>query len=192
MNILTKFLNGKAKKETESFITSEPDATLETASGKIPPMDLFIEKEKPQPVRIENNATPNRINTFLNHNYYSLGISEGFEHHSKETLEIGMQKLKAEFQLIIDQAIQEKSIKRLEITNLIIHVGPISETTRIALENTVEEINTSLVTLKLQQELCTDNKGWVMNVIHSYHRGYIQGINDFINGEDFLNSIKNI
>jgi hypothetical protein len=192
MNILTKFLNGKAKKETESFIASKPESPLETESEKIPPMDLFIEKEKPQQVRTESNAIPNKINTFLNRNYYSLGITEGFEHHSKETLEIGLQKLKAEFQLIIDQAIQEKSLKRLEVTNLIVHVGPISETTRNTLENTVEEINASLATLKLQQELCTENKGWVMNAIHSYHRGYIQGINDFINSEDFLNSIKNI
>jgi hypothetical protein len=192
MNILSKFLDRKAKKETESLIPSEPVSTLEKESERIPPMDLFIDKEKPQQMRTENDAIPNKINTFLSRNYYSLGFTEGFEHHSNETLEIGLQKLKAEFQLIIDQAIQEKSLKRLEVTNLIVHVGPISEITRNTLENTVEEINASLATLKLQQQLCIENKGWVMNAIYSYHRGYIQGINDFINSEDFLNSIKNI
>ncbi len=75
---------------------------------------------------------------------------------------------------------------------MIVYVGKIADTTRQTLENTIEELNASLDLLQKQKELSSENKGWVMNAVHSYHQGFIQGLNDYIIGENLLNSIKNI
>jgi hypothetical protein len=43
----------------------------------------------------------------------------------------------------------------------------------------------------VQKDLSIENEGWVMNTIHSYQQGFIQGLNDFLERENLLNSIKN-
>ena len=73
-----------------------------------------------------------------------------------------------------------------------VDVSKVSEDTRQKLENTVDELNSSMDKLQKQKELSAENEGWVMNAIHSYHQGFVQGMNDFILGENLVNSIKNI
>jgi hypothetical protein len=119
-----------------------------------------------------------------------MGINDGYEYHSLETLETGKKKIRAEFQLIVDQCIQEKFASRLQMRNLIVDVSKVSDDARQKLENTVEELNSSLALLEKQKELSAENEGWVMNAIHSYHQGFVQGLNDYIAGENLLNSIK--
>lgn len=76
--------------------------------------------------------------------------------------------------------------------NIIVDVTKISDEARQKLENVIEELNASLNTLQKQKELSAENEGWVMSAIHSYHQGFVQGLNDYIAGENLLNSIKNI
>ena len=194
MNILSKLLGNKTKAEKPlDMINNLPNTVEEIKTDNIPPIDLFIDNEPPQPEKqVVIETHPNKITGFLNRNYFSMGVNDGYEYHSQETLEIGKKKIKSEFQFILDQSIQEKLQKRLQIKNLIVHIAQIAETTKQTLENTIEEINSSLRILQNQKELSAENEGWVMNAIHSYHQGFIQGLNDYITGEDMLNSIKNI
>ncbi len=193
MSILSKFFGSKTQTENPIKMIEEPLTTVvETQAENIPPVDLFIDNEAPQPEQQAAAETQSKITIFLNRNYHSIGTNDGYEYHSQETLEVGKKKIKAEFQLIVDQAIQEKFGSRLQMKNMIAHVGQIADTTRQTLENTIEELNSSLALLQKQKELSSENEGWVMNAIHSYHQGFIQGLNDYIIGENLLNSIKNI
>lgn len=72
------------------------------------------------------------------------------------------------------------------------NVEKIAEETKRNLELTIEELNSSIALLQKQKELSAENEGWVMNAIHSYHQGFVQGLSDYIAGENLLNSIKNI
>jgi hypothetical protein len=193
MNILSKLFGGKTQTENSAIIVTEPRTTvIENQSENVPPIDLFIDNEVPQPEPQIAPETQNKITVFLSRNYHSMGTNDGYEYHSQETLEVGKKKIRAEFQLIIDHSIQEKFGSRLQMRNLIVDVTKVSDDARQKLENTVEELNSSLALLQKQKELSAENEGWVMNAVHSYHQGFVQGLNDYITGENLLNSVKNI
>lgn len=194
MNILKSIFGRSSKTEHLSAETFAPQVTpaVESQTENTPPIDLFIDSEPPQgehqKVVFESKS---KISAFLERNYHSIGSHDGFEYHSFETLEIGKKKIRAEFQLIIDQMIQEKLERRLQLKMMIVDVEKISDETRRNLELTIEELNTSIELLNKQKELSSENEGWIMNAIHSYHQGFVQGLNDFIASENLLNSIKN-
>ena len=187
MSIFSKFFGNKTQTENQATMIAEPLTTVvETQQENIPPVDLFIDNEVPQPERLATAETQSIITVFLNRNYHSIGINDGYEYHSQETLETGKKKIRAEFQFIVDQEIETMSQQKLKMRTLVIDVTKISDEARQKLELTIEEVNTSLSKLEKQKELSAENEGWVMNVIHSYHQGYVQGLNDFISGENFL------
>lgn len=195
MNILKKLFGNKGKteqSETAAVIAPPETTVVEAQQANIPLVDLFIDNEVPQSEQQVAAETQSKITVFLNRNYHSTGINDGYEYHLQETLETGKKKIRAEFQLIVDQSIQEKFASRLQMKNLIIDVTKISDDARQKLENTIEELNSSLSLLQKQKELSAENEGWVMNAIHSYHQGFVQGLNDYIAGEQLLNSIKNV
>lgn len=120
-----------------------------------------------------------------------LGINDGFEYHSIELLKIGKRKILTEFQFSLDKEIQHKYDCLLRMKHLIVDVKDISAATKEKLELTIHDLNSSLSLLESQKELSALEEGWVMNAIHAYHQGFIQGLNDYIEGEEFLNSVKN-
>ena len=191
MSIFKYLFGNKGKTEATETAVAEPGTVVEPQTDTVPPIDLFIDNEAPQPKQtIEQPQS--RVTVFLSRNYHSNGIHDGYEYHSQETLETAKKKIRAEFQLIIDQAIQEKLASRLQLKNMIVDVKKISDDARQKLENTIEELESSLAILQSQKELSAENEGWVMNAIHSYQQGFVQGLNDWLSGEQLLNSIKNI
>jgi hypothetical protein len=156
-----------------------------------PPLDLFVDNEEPA-LKIKSEVAPkNRIREFLNRNFHAMGVNEGFEYHSGEIMDSGKTRIRAEFQLIMDQDIQDKKERLLEMRHLIIDVKNLSESAKEKLELTIEELNASVSLLESQKELAALEEGWVMNAIHAYQQGFIQGLNDYIDGEQFLNTVKN-
>lgn len=194
MSILKNLFGNKGKTEETQKVTplTDPITTIvESQAEKAPPVDLFIDNVAPQPEQVvEQNQS--KLAEFLKRNWHTLGINDGYEYHSQETMETAKKRIRAEFQLIIDQSIQDKSASRLQLKNMIVDVNSISSATNEKLQNTVEELNTSISILQKQKELSIENEGWVMNAIHSYHQGFVQGLNDWLAGEQLLNSIKHI
>lgn len=190
MNILNLFGKKPQTSDNKNINELSEELIMKQEPENTPSLDLFIDNEPPQTDQklVEQQS---KINSFLNRNYHAIGLNDGYEYHSQETLETGKKKIRAEFQLIIDQSIQEKYTSRLQIKNLIVDVAKVSEEAKQKLENTNEELTSSLELLHKQKELSIENEGWVMNAIHSYQQGFVQGLNDFIESENLLNSIKN-
>jgi hypothetical protein len=192
MNIFSRLFGNKAKVITTETINSDSrDMATNITNVDAPPAELFIDSEQPK-TTVSSTQEQSKITLFLNRNYHSLGVHDGYEYHSSETFDTGKKKIRAEFLLILDQVIQEKQEKKLQMQNLIIDVSSVSPSALQKLQNTINELNTSIETLQRQKELSIENEGWVMNAIHSYHQGFTQGLNDYIAGEELLNSIKNI
>ncbi len=192
MSIFKNLFGVKTKVENPANSNTEVLETFEESKTDIPTMDLFIDNETPLNETPLKSASQSNISNFLDRNYKLMGINDGYEYHSSETLEIGKRKIRAEFQLIIDQMIQDKSERRLQLRMMLVNVELISGETARNLGLTVEELNASIALLEKQKELSAENEGWVMNAIHGYHQGFVQGLNDYIAGENLLNSIKNI
>jgi hypothetical protein len=194
MSIFKNLFGSNRKTEQTETVTriTEPLTTAMDAQPEVAPtFDLFIDNEAPQSEQVVEQSQ-SKVTEFLKRNWNMAGTNDGYEYHSQETLETAKKKIRAEFQLIIDQSIQEKFASRLQLKNMIVDVNKISEDARQKLENTVEELNSSLSILQRQKELSAENEGWAMNAVHSYHQGFIQGLNDWLAGEQLLNSIKNI
>jgi len=193
MSIFKNLFTRSASKEGSLNETVESLKTNDFVKAEnIPPAELFIDKNPPATQTRTEEYSTNKISRFLNRDYHTLGFNDGYEYHSNETLESGNKKIKANFLLILDQSIEEKQRERLKTKNLLIDVREVSEDASKKLENTIDELNLSINTLQKQKELSCDNEGWVMTAIHSYHMGFKQGTDDFIAGEELLNSIRNI
>ncbi len=193
MSFLNNLFGGSASKNVSLTETIESSKINESAKAvNIPPAELFIDNIPPAVQTKTEEHSTNKISKFINRDYFSLGFNDGYEYHSNDILESGKKKIKAEFLLILDQSIEEKQRERLKTKNLLVDVSEVSEDASKKLENTIEEMNFSINTLQKQKELSCDNEGWVMTAIHSYYMGFKQGIDDFIAGEELLNSIRNI
>jgi len=187
MNILKYLFGPKGKTDTAETAIETPVTVADQQTDTAPPMELFIDNEAPQ---TEQNVEQlqSRVTNFLNRNYHSMGIQDGYEYHTNGTLETAQKKIRSEFQLIIDQTIQEKLAIRLQLKNMVVDVNKISDDAKQKLENTIEELEASLTTLQQQKELSAENEGWVMNAIHSYQQGFIQGVNQWTMTEQLLYS----
>lgn len=192
MSFFENLFGNHTKNQNSAVTNAAAPESLEDSKKNTPSMDLFVDNEAPQILAPERSISKDNISTFLNRNYKGMGINDGYEYHSNETLTIGKSKIRSEFQLIIDQMIEEKSERRLQLRMMLVNVEKISDETSRNLNLTVEELNDSIALLKTQKELSAENEGWVMNAIHGYHQGFVQGLNDYVAGENLLNSIKNI
>jgi len=191
------FLNnlfGRSASKNASLIENVESSKINDPGRavNIPPKELFIDNTPPAAQITTEEHTTNKIRKFISRDYFSLGFKDGYEYHSNDILESGKKKIKADFLLILDQSIEEKQRERLKTKNLLIDVYEVSDDAYKKLENTIEEMNISINTLHKQKELSCDNEGWVMTAIHAYHMGFKQGIDDYIAGEELLNSVRNI
>ncbi|MDW8273602.1 MAG: hypothetical protein RMJ53_05160 [Chitinophagales bacterium] len=147
MNIFKRFFDSSSKNEHLSAETFAPQATsvVESLPENTPPIDLFIDREPSQGDQQETvSQSKSKISAFLERDFHSIGVKDGFEYHSFETLETGKKKIRAEFQLIIDQMIQEILERRLQLKMMIVNVEKIADETRRNLEFTIDELNSSL------------------------------------------------
>ena len=192
MNIFSKLFGKKQSTVLNNTpFSGTKDNNISTLEELIPDKDLFIESQEP-PRQNMQTEQPGKITLFLNRNYHALGVHDGYEYHSSENLTTGKRKIEAEFRLILDQEIQEKEEKRLQLENLIIDVSALSPLTLQKLQNTLQKIEVAIDRLEKQKELSIAEEGWVMNAIYGYQQGFNQGVSDYIDSESILNSIKNI
>jgi hypothetical protein len=185
MNILSRLFGRKFDSANGSNLNTSTEP-VEVQEMNIP-KELFIESNPPEPKQIVDQRE-SKIAQFLNRNFRSMGTMDGFEYHSQDTLLHGKKKIRTEFLLIIDQEIDTLRQKRLKLKTLVISVLGISNDTRQNLELAIDEVDKSIDLLEKQKVLSVDDEGWVMNAIYNYHLGFIQGLNDYIEGEQLLHS----
>lgn len=101
MNIIEKLFGGRAKTENPVTTITDPQLTVADQPENIPPMDIFIDNEVPQPERQLTEETKSKITLFLERNYHSMGINDGYEYHSHETLEMGKKKFGQSFSSLL-------------------------------------------------------------------------------------------
>ena len=104
MKILKSIFGNSSKSEHLSAKTFAPasSSVVESSHENDPPIDLFIDNDPPQgeQQKIASNSK-SKISIFLERNYHPIGVNDGYEYHSFETLETAKKKIRAEFQLII-------------------------------------------------------------------------------------------
>lgn len=162
----------EAKKESE---ISNNDVAVEHASDEIL-NQLFVDNEPPQPEKLQSKIQPSKISEFLERNFESKGLNDGYEYGTQELLENSIKRYKSEFLTILDQMIEEKRLVLINLENQIHAVTNIAPVVVEQLKNSIAETKNSITELQKQKELTVENEGWVMNGIHSYRDGFIKGV----------------
>lgn len=182
------FFNRKNRVQESPVSSTVHSENLE----KIPAEDLFIDNNPPKSESNKNRpeGSKSKLSAFLERDFYAIGKRDGYISHSKETVELWNRKTRSEFQLIMDQMIQEKREHHLTLTNHLASVGSLHETTSLQLNNRLNDLTQDINQLVKQKELSVDDEGWVMRAIHGYREGFTHGLNDYMEGEILINPVK--
>ena len=187
--ILSKIFGNKPKQE----LTVSAEVMENQVLDAIPniPENLFIDKNQPE-IMEEIPEVETSLKKFLDKNHQGYGERDGYRCHSLVMLESSKKQIKSEFRLIIDQMLQEKQLRVFELKQLIVQLSGISETTIQQLRNNIDELQSAIEVLEKQKLLSSEDEGWVMVAVHSYHIGFMVGLEDYIQSESLLNSFKNL
>lgn len=163
-------------------------ATELPTSQNVPSVDLFVDSTPPHSAATTNpkEAQPTKLTLFLNKDYWNLGRRDGYLYHTAESFAIWKKKTKAEFQLVVDQLIQDKSTQRLTLLNHIVSIGTMHDATSSQLTNAIREVESDIERLTTQKELSAVDEGWIMSVLHGYQLGFTQGLKEYVEGEALL------
>lgn len=165
--------------QTSSTADFDPEGT--------PLHELFVDHDAPFKGRSTVASQPrNIIKDFIQKDYRQMGYKDGFEYHTERELQNGIRKIKADYLLVIDQAIDEKNSLLVKFKNKAYDVGGLDVSKKI--QNEIIRCEDLLEDLKAQKELSVDDEGWVATAIHSYRRGFVSGLNDWHEGDLLLES----
>jgi len=192
MNTIRNIFGLKGKSKTTLTEENNNFSLLLEKSESGADLDLNDKRHVPDNNEEPKSSSDSLIAKFLKRDYLYRGRKDGYHYRSSETLEIGKRRIKAEFLLIIDETIEEKNEYRLKLCNMVTEVAQVSSAAQLQLENTIMELESAIDNLQLQKELSIESEGWVMNPIHSYHQGFLYGLNDWIKREDLFKSIRNL
>jgi hypothetical protein len=140
------------------------------------PEDLFIDNETPGAATDNQVLAGSDISRFLDRDFRSQGLREGYHAHNNEWLTTAVRQIKSEFRLEADRVIDGKKAERQQMEDLRIETEGVSEISRKRLEAKISQLDRDIVDLEQQKKLSADDEGWVMTAIHQYLQGFTEGM----------------
>ena len=185
MNLLKSIFGGKSHK-TENM--DERNHGIQDQDYQLDiPEDLFIESQAPAEIE-QVRSLENRLNLFINKDYFNQGYDMGYNTHSSDILEQMIRKLKSEFILLIDQVIDEKKSLLSELKKHMAEVDGLSDRVYKQLEQKVEDLDSSVSILTGQKSLTVEDEGWIMAPVNVFKLGFIHGLEKYHEVKTFASS----
>ncbi|SDL59537.1 hypothetical protein [Kriegella aquimaris] len=185
MKLFSRFFEKGNKNDLSVQSQNISDGTSPTI---IPSRELFIDTDPPAQLIETFNTKEGKIQSFLKEDYMSRGQYDGYTKHSNQALMIYKRKIKSEFLFIVDQLIQEKQQRKLKSINTLVEVSGISDSIKSQLENVVKALDSAIANLEKQKALSVEEEGWVMPALHTYHLGFMQGLEDYLAEKELFNT----
>lgn len=155
----------------------------------VPPIDLFAMVESTMDTadsHVIQQREPGLIQSFLDRDHLTKGRQDGHRYASSDHLEASKRSLRSEFLGLIDQVILERRMHRKVLQGQAAQTEGLSDILTRQIQNQIEEIDWQLDLLDRQKALTVEQDGWLMQAIHRYHQGYLQGVEDRMKEEQFL------
>jgi hypothetical protein len=152
----------------------------------VPPEDLFTDRREPEPAATAPEEPDAPIRRFLSRDWHALGLQDGFDYHGQEFLHASRRRIRAEFLNIIDEVILERRDQRRQLQDRLIQLQGLSEELYFRVEITMQEADHILSVLDQQKSLAVEEEGWLMQALHAYRLGYLQGVQDRLDSDDLL------
>lgn len=161
-----------------------PAAAGDTTLSAAPPEDLFLDRTPP--VKVPDREDDSLIGHFLARDYQLLGQEEGFDYHSADYLKAARRRIRAEFLVLLDKVQLENREQGRQIKNRMVELEDIAPDMYRQLELRLEETQRVLDVLDHQKVLAANEEGWLMQALNAYQVGYLRGVQDRLDSDDFL------
>ncbi|MCS6991555.1 MAG: hypothetical protein NZL95_06795 [Chitinophagales bacterium] len=146
------------------------------------PEDVFVEKRDPQelpPISSSNEESKgiDKIYSFLNRNYESMGYHDALTNSDLSNMANGIKILKNNVKIIIMKEISEyeKAIKDIDLKIDLLAKAGLDNTVQ-DLKKNKEKIMIDINRIKEIEDQINNDSGLFENVILSYERGFKQGL----------------
>ncbi|GAB3910042.1 hypothetical protein GCM10028803_49010 [Larkinella knui] len=141
-------------------------------------------REKPVSVPTETAPAPaaktlSELEIFLKRDYFTVGLTDGYDHHATSVLDNRKKVMRAEFRRTLHLEIKKRESQISFIENLITESKNLDDRRQHILENDVSLLATEISELELEKEHSALDEGWIMGPIHNYHDGFIRGLQKY-------------
>jgi hypothetical protein len=173
----------KSKNTTTSHNSNEApqQAAIEAITMPSIPEASFVNHEPPEAPSqtATNQQNVGTIEAFLARNFEMHGIRDGYDYHSSAAMQQGIEKIKADFDLILYKRILEHkaTIKKLNGYKKDCDEISLEVSDRLDLES--EYVHDLCVELAAQKNLAKENKGLVRSALTQYEKGFLRGLQEF-------------
>jgi hypothetical protein len=147
--------------------------------------ELFVDQTVPETDQKAQPAQGISILSFLEQDFYGTGYRDGYNYHSEEMMNNRIRSLKASFRLRIDQAIEEKQQKLLQLREHGIDMGGLSEKMTQRIEAAEEHLRAMIASYEKEKALSVDEEGWTAKPVNEYRDGFLRGAETY-NAEKLL------
>lgn len=169
MNLLSKLFGKNGKQENSNQVTAENENIIPDEGFK----QIFIDENPP--ANEFELVKENVLKLFMDQNFYSKGYNDGYEFHSRLSLESGIAIIISEYQHLLDIMIDEKKteIHFLDMEKLqnIGMPGNISE----MLDLRIEKLNEVVIKCTEEYEKSPASKGHIEFPLNKYSDGFEKG-----------------
>ena len=182
MNFFTKLFGRNGSLEINEKTAAEPAINIPNNEFK----NAFIDENPP--INEFEMKKENVLKIFMEQNFYSKGYNDGYDFHSKQSLENGVGTICSEYRHLLDIIIDEKNceVYELELNKMQIEGMPGNISEQFGLR--INAIKESIFKCREEYELSIDIKGNVEFIVNKYSEGFQKGQQQYFNEVFFAKS----
>lgn len=118
----------------------------------------------------------NFLESFLDKDYSTLGKIDGFHHKTTDYRDARIKQVRSEFQIILDRLLERCRLQICELEGELSQLGDLSDLLKEKLVRHITYLRDQEAALQKDKELTALNEGKIMQAIHAYSRGYLEGV----------------
>ena len=164
---------------TSSLSRLEPSQTSEDL--------IYVRRHHAEESRFRGILDARELKAFFDKNYFGYGRLDGSRDRTYEALQTGLISITSELQNVFAALIEQRQSKRERIQLEIVNIQDLSEPLTAQLRLRMTQLDREIGLLQTQAELAEQHKGWVLEAINRYRRGFERGVREALDYE-LLNS----
>lgn len=183
MNFFTKLFNrnGSQKNSNQVAITEQVNDISNDGFKQV-----FIDENPP--VSDYEMKKVNVLKIFMEQNFFSKGYNDGYEFHSKQSLDLGIATIRSEYQHLVDITMDDKKTEIYLLKHHKIENEGMPGNIVEQFDLKIDEYSEFISKCQREYELAEYNKGHIEFPINKYAEGFDRGQQQYFNEKFFAES----
>jgi hypothetical protein len=128
-----------------------------------------------------------KVVQFINQKHYEYGFHTGFNYGSLDAKNTAVNQIIGEFQLLINEAIQQQMEKKAVIKHHLLSIKDLPESVEYAqFKHAIIESDRRIADLENELKLSNTKNGIIKKAISQYETGYSKGYREYLDNSDLL------